>query len=486
MNERRPQDEKKVSYRKSDQPRDPTFVALSGLPITPADKTILRDDSKLIAFYLPQYHEVPENSAWWGPGFTEWTNVARAKPNFADHHQPNIPRELGFYDLTHPDTVRKQVELAKAYGLQGFCFYYYWFSGRRILEKPIDIFEKANLEFDYCFCWANENWTRAWDGDTRSVLLEQKYSDGDAEAFISSIMGSFRNEHYIKIDGCPLLLVYRAKDIPEPVRWFKIWRDIARREGFPGLHIAVVDFRDITSPDEVGADSLVEFPPHKFNGPQNGPDVAPTFTNSEFSGGCVDYVKIILQSASRKPPRYKLFRGIMPAWDNTPRRQNNPTIVVNSRPNLYGAWLAYLRAYSRSVQSRQEERFIFINAWNEWGEGCYLEPDLRWGLTYLEETYRSKFYESESAAAGDLEVFRAALLKKIAEIMAADAPAASGSAIPLQPASAVVADIEQKLLKHQAPNPVVWKIAALLSRWPLTLSIARFVYKKTYRLWPRR
>ncbi|WP_407179649.1 glycoside hydrolase family 99-like domain-containing protein [Bradyrhizobium sp. STM 3562] len=460
--------------RNEEPEMDPTFLALSGLPKTQKKKIVLKDDSRLIAFYLPQYHQIPENSEWWGPGFTEWTNVARAKPNFSDHHQPNIPRELGFYDLTHPDTMRKQVELAKAYGLHGLCFYYYWFSGRRVLERPIEIFEKGDFDLDYCFCWANENWTRAWDGDTKSILLEQKYDDNDAEAFISSIIGSLRNDRYIKIGGCPLLLVYRAKDIPEPTRWFRIWRDRARKEGFPGLHIAVVDFYDITTPDEVGADSLVEFPPHKFNFPQNRPDTIPAFTNPKFSGGVLDYIKVILQSVNRKPPNYKLFRGIIPAWDNTPRRQDTSTIIINSRPDLYGAWLAYLRAYSRIVHPDQENRFIFINAWNEWGEGCYVEPDLRWGLAYLEETYRSAFYEGSSGATDELEFSRGALVKRISEILATNA---------LSPSDRAADAIQKELSDYRTPHPFVWRVAAVLVGWRTVHRIAKFIFKKTYRLW---
>ena len=413
---------------------DPAFEALSSLyPLDPERGEVSKDLTKLIAFYLPQYHRVPENSEWWGPGFTEWTNVARGKPNFLGHHQPNIPRELGYYDLTHPDTMREQAALAKLYGIHAFCFYHYWFSGKRILERPVDAFLGSDIDINFCLCWANENWTRTWDGDTRSVLMEQKYAEGDAEAFIDSLIDSFRDPRYIRVDGKPMLLVYRAKDIPNPKQWFGIWRERVREQGFPGLHIAVVDFYDISTPDEVDADSLVEFPPHKFNGPQNHPTVFPTMSNSNFAGGVIDYPKVIAQSAHRRVPPFKLFRGIMPSWDNTARRQDTPTIVMNARPDLYGAWLSYLRTYARRESPDETNRFIFINAWNEWGEGCYLEPDQRWGLSYLENTLKSSYYEAASAGEQSLDGARELLFQRLGEVLAAsrsDLEVGSGGEAP--------------------------------------------------------
>ncbi|RUU58339.1 hypothetical protein EOC99_24180, partial [Mesorhizobium sp. M7A.T.Ca.TU.009.01.1.1] len=228
----------------------PSFLAFSKTPDEQEEVSICADETKLIAFYLPQFHRIDENSEWWGPGFTEWTNVARATPNFSGHNQPRIPRELGYYDLTHPQIMREQVEVARLYGLHGFCFYHYWFSGRRVLEKPVELFMNSDIDFKFCLCWANENWTRAWDGDTKNILLEQKYADGDAEAFIDSMLGYFNDQRYIKIGGMPLLVVYRAKDIPDPRRWFSLWRDRVVANGFPGLHISVVDFYDISTPEE--------------------------------------------------------------------------------------------------------------------------------------------------------------------------------------------------------------------------------------------
>ena len=355
------------------------------------------DNCKLITFYLPQYHRVVENSEWWSPGFTEWTNVARGTPNFGDHYQPHIPRELGYYDLGNVETMREQADMARLYGVTGFCFYHYWFSGRRILERPVDQFLKSDIDMSFCLCWANENWTRTWDGDTRSVLLEQKYGEDDALAFIESILPALKDPRYIQVDGKPLLVVYRAKEIPDASAWFAMWRQYAQENDLSGLHISVVDFYDIETPMEVGADSMVEFPPHKFNGAGSNPDYPPAITNMEFAGSLVDYRKMMRQSLRRAKPDFQLFRGIIPSWDNTARRQDTPTIIVNSSPSLYGKWLKFLRRYTQAANTSPDRKLIFVNAWNEWGEGCHLEPDMKWGLSYLEETLRSA-YEAGSAA----------------------------------------------------------------------------------------
>ncbi|WIW52977.1 glycoside hydrolase family 99-like domain-containing protein [Mesorhizobium mediterraneum] len=441
-----------------------SFEAFSKIPEEQETVNIEEDDSKLIAFYLPQFHRIDENSEWWGPGFTEWTNVARATPNFVGHNQPKIPRDLGYYDLTHPNTMREQVEIAKLYGLHGFCFYHYWFSGRRVLETPANLFLESDLDFKFCMCWANENWTRAWDGDTKNVLLEQKYAEGDAEAFIDGMLAYFGDQRYIKIDGAPLLVVYRAKEIPNPQRWFSIWRDRVTAHGFPGLHICVVDFYDISAPEEVGADSLVEFPPHKFNGPQNHPSEFPAITNPNFSGGIVDYRKMIAQSANRLRPSFKMFRAIIPGWDNTARRQNNPTIIVNSTPKLFGEWLRFLRFQARQDHAEPDNRLIFVNAWNEWGEGCYLEPDQQWGLSYLEETLRGKFFHPASEPVG-IDAARSRLFDRL--VAMTNHGEISSTPIP-----------KEIFLNIRPPGRIAERASAVLRQSPTLHAMARYLYRR--------
>jgi lipopolysaccharide biosynthesis protein len=450
--------------------RDPAFVALSGSNRADPEAGFLRDDAKLITFYLPQFHVVPENSEWWGEGFTEWTNVRRAAPNFEGHDQPKVPRELGYYDLADIDVMAAQAELAKLYGIHGFCFYHYWFSGRRILEKPVDQFLASDIDMPFCLCWANENWTRTWDGDTKSVLLEQKYLSSDADALIGSLIPAFRDHRYIMVDGKPLLLVYRAKQIPHPKTWFTAWRKAAKAAGFAGLHIAVVDMHDMSTPEEVGADALVEFPPHKFGGPQSVPSSPPTLTNAEFAGGFVDYKKIIAQSALKAPPPYPYYRGIIPSWDNTARRQNTGTTVVDARPDLYGAWLRYLRTYTRKHGS--QGNLIFVNAWNEWGEGCTLEPDQRWRLGYLEETLRAAFRPTDEAE--DLESARKKLFETVASLSAGD----RGASVDRREIERLAAELSS----YKPQSGFAQNMSERLRKWPLAHGIVRAVYRAAARL----
>jgi Glycosyltransferase WbsX/Capsule polysaccharide biosynthesis protein len=369
------------------------FEVLSGKEAGIGAVTLERDAARLIAFYLPQYHRVPENSEWWGPGFTEWTNVIKGKPNFEGHVQPHLPRELGFYDLSNVEVMREQAAMAKLYGVHAFCFYYYWFSGRRILEKPVEAFLNSDIDFNYCLCWANENWTRTWDGDTRSVLMEQKYAQSDPEEFIQSLLPYFADRRYIRVQDKPMLVVYRAKEIPNVKAVFAAWRSTVEAAGYPGLHINVVDFYDISHPGEVDADALTEFPPHKFNGVGSNPDLMPAISNPDFQGSVVDYAKVIQQSVGRSKPDFTLYRAAMPSWDNTARRQNTPTILYGSNPPLFREWLHYLRAYSREHGSIDKGGFIFVNAWNEWGEGCHLEPDQATGLGHLEAVAKSAWFD---------------------------------------------------------------------------------------------
>jgi lipopolysaccharide biosynthesis protein len=461
----------------SNSTSDAAHTALSSLPngAQKSDGGIVRDRSKLIAFYLPQFHRIPENSEWWGAGFTEWTNVAKGRPNFEGHYQPHIPKDLGFYDLDNKGVMREQAEYARLYGIAGFCFHYYWFSGRRILEKPIDNFLKSDIQIDFCFCWANENWTRTWDGDSERVLLEQKYSDGDEECLIQSMAEAFRDPRYICVESKPVLVVYRAKHIPNPIATIIKWRAEAVRLGFPGLHVVAVDFYDIADPCEVGADALVEFPPHKFNGPNNHPDNMPTLINPQFSGGIVDYRKVIMQSALRKRPRFTLYRGIVPSWDNTARRQDSPTILINAEPTLYGAWLRFLRSYTQLSCPSSNDNFIFINAWNEWGEGCHLEPDLRWGLRYLEETYRSAFSDVEMGSLADpneakLDYARASLLQQLAKCASSETRSTNVQFSAGQPST------------YRPTSSFVRLIAAKLASRPLLYWAAKGAYKTYVRV----
>lgn len=345
----------------------------------------MKTNVKPIAFYLPQYHQVEENSLWWGKGFTEWTNVAKAKPNFNDHYQPHVPKDLGFYDLSNVDVMREQAELAELFGLYGFCFYFYWFNGRRILEFPLNNYVDSDIDFPFCFCWANENWTRTWDGLDKEILLQQNHNHEDDLNLIRYLIPLFKDDRYIKVNGKPMFIVYRVDLFPDIQKTVQIWREEAKKAGFEDIHLCAVQFYGIDDPRKWGFDAAIEFPPHKFITPENKPVVIPNITNPNFNGGIVDYPKIVSQALQAKSKEYIWYRGIIPSWDNTARRQNNPHTIINSSPALYRYWLRNVVDFTENSYS-EENRFVFINAWNEWGEGCHLEPDLKHGNAYLEAT----------------------------------------------------------------------------------------------------
>lgn len=348
-----------------------------------------RPDVGLIAFYLPQYHPIPENDRWWGPGFTEWHNVVRARPNFDAHYQPHLPSELGYYDLRVPETRALQAELARSHGVTAFCYYHYWFSGMRLLQRPLDdILASGAPDFPFCACWANENWTRNWDGRDEEILIAQHYRDEDAARFIADLLPMLADRRYVRVRGRPLLLVYCAHAIPDPVRWSQIWRGEARRAGHPDLYLACVQsvHQPRGDPRTIGYDAAVEFPPHWTRSNVVTEIVADR--RPAFRGEVLDYISCAKDMLARPAPAYPLFRGVMPGWDNTARGQDRSHVFVNSEPGNYGRWLRALIEQSRASQPI-DERLIFINAWNEWAEGCHLEPDIRYGRAFLEATARA-------------------------------------------------------------------------------------------------
>jgi lipopolysaccharide biosynthesis protein len=341
-------------------------------------------DVKPIAFYLPQFHPIPENDAWWGAGFTEWVNVRRARPNFVDHYQPHVPGELGYYDLRVPETRAAQAELARQHGIHGFCYYYYWFNGKRLLETPLSaVLDSGKPDFPFCVCWANENWSRRWDGGNDELLIAQEYSAEHERRFIEDLLPVLHDRRYIRIGGRPLLLVYRANLLPDPRRAAETFRRATRAAGVGEVFLAYVEHPGLPTPDALGFDAAVEFPPH-------GLDVVPLTDqvekiNPAFCGEVWDYISAAKNSLQRAAPSYTYFRGVMVGWDNTPRLQDNGQIFVNSHPANYGRWLSAIVEQARR-RREPDERIVFINAWNDWGEGCHLEPDQAFGRAYLQAT----------------------------------------------------------------------------------------------------
>ncbi|AVV56246.1 methyltransferase domain-containing protein [Paenibacillus glucanolyticus] len=352
------------------------------------------DDIKLLAFYLPQFHPIKENDEWWGKGFTEWTNVSKAVPQFVGHYQPHLPGELGYYDLRLIDVMERQVELAKHYGIFGFCFYHYWFSGKRLLERPVDqLLENKHIDMPFCLCWANENWSRRWDGEESDILMEQKYTKEDNLAFIEDLLIYLRDDRYIKINGKPLILVYRPALFPDFKETSKVWRDYCISVGIGEIYIMGVSW-GIKHPTQFDLDGLVEFPPHSIH--EYGSELINeryNILNPEYNGLIFDYKKFVEEEKYLLEVDYELYKGVCPSWDNTARKPNNSTIYHNSSPDLYKRWLKKVIQHTRSTF--KDDKFVFINAWNEWAEGAHLEPDRKYGYAYLEAT-RSAMVEEKT------------------------------------------------------------------------------------------
>jgi len=353
--------------------------------------------TQLWSFYLPQFHPIPENDHWWGRGFTEWTNVKTAKPQFPGHHQPHQPDpDLGYYDLREPEVMVRQAALARKYGIHGFVFYHYWFEGRRLLEKPVaSILENKHFKMPFCLCWANENWSRRWDGMDDDVIMRQTYSATDDLAHIRELIPFFRDERYCKHRGRPVLLVYRSEDLPDPEQTAELWRQEVRKAGFKDIYLLRVEgITDAIDPARHGFDAAVEFAPDwrcltrqvyidKYGRSHEDSSVAEP---GSLSNRVFLYEDIVLAMLAKKEPSYKRYPCVFPAWDNSARRQKlSATIIYGNSPERYRRFLEEVvrRTWKKFAH---DDRLIFINAWNEWGEGCHLEPDLHDGFGFLQAT----------------------------------------------------------------------------------------------------
>lgn len=358
----------------------------------PAERTVPLENApvKYIAYYLPQFHAIPENDRWWGTGFTEWTNVSRAAPRFVGHYQPRLPADLGFYDLSRDEVMTAQIKLARRHGIHGFCFYFYWFNGKTLLETPLKQFlADPAKDFPFCLCWANENWTRRWDGQEQEILIEQSHSARDDIRFIEHISQYLRDPRYIRIDGKPLLLVYRASLLGDARATVRRWRDWCCRNGIGEIHLAAVLSFDIDDPRPFGFDSAVEFPPHQLS---NLPPInnKVEMLDRSFSGEILDYREtVLLEALGKYPPQGKSpfprFHGVMTGWDNDARRNGTGRTFHHATPSAYANWLR-LASTATLRDKPPQQRYVFINAWNEWAEGAHLEPCRHFGHAYLRAT----------------------------------------------------------------------------------------------------
>jgi lipopolysaccharide biosynthesis protein len=356
--------------------------------------------ARLVAFYLPQFHRIPENDTWWGEGFTEWRNVTRALPQFEGHFQPRLPGALGFYDLTDGVTLRRQAELAREYGIGAFCFYFYWFNGRRLLESPLQQWlEDPSLDLPICLCWANEPWTRQWDGRPQDTLIEQRHDPDDDIAFIAHIARYLCDPRYLRVDDRPLVLIYRPGLLPSAKNTIARWREWCRTHGIGEIFIAYVQAFERPDPADIGCDAAVEFPPNLVPAESLGADQVAL--NQNFSGEILDWRDMARNCLARSAPAYPLFPGVNPSWDNQPRRPGSGRVLLHASPRRYQAWL-HTTIRDRLPALPASQRLVFINAWNEWAEGAVLEPDLRWDHAWLDATR-----EALRLSAGSEPEFRA-------------------------------------------------------------------------------
>lgn len=347
--------------------------------------------ARVFAFYLPQFHPIEENDRWWGAGFTEWRNVTRALPRFVGHQQPRLPRDLGFYDLRNPDTLRRQIELAKAALISGFAFYFYWFNGKRLLDQPIEIFlEKTDLEFPFFLIWANENWTRRWDGFDDDVLIQQDYDEADDEALVDEFCRHFSDPRYERIDGRPLLVIYRPGIIADCEKRIQAWRELfLSRHAEEPLILMAQGFGD-TDPRAFGLDGAVEFPPHKLAQGLPLCNSELDVIDPDFTGHYMSYDDLIKRSLNEQPcTEFPVIRTAAPCWDNEARKPGRGMGFVGATPDRYEFWMRELARNAMQSPFLGKAPYVFVNAWNEWAEGAFLEPDIRYGSAYLNATRRA-------------------------------------------------------------------------------------------------
>jgi lipopolysaccharide biosynthesis protein len=344
--------------------------------------------ARLIAFYLPQFHPIPENDAWWGPGFTEWTNVARARPRYPGHYQPRIPADLGFYDLRLLETREAQAQLAERSGIEGFCYYHYWFAGRRILERPFnEVLATGAPQFPFCLCWANQSWAGVWHGAPERILIEQRYpGEEDHRAHFEALCGAFRDRRYIRVEDKPVFVVYQPRDIPGLEQFVSLWQRLARSAGLPGIHF-VGSADDLSwRAEDHGFDARV---PHLFPAVHNWfswrhPRRKLTSALRRRLGRptVYQYDAVVDQLLPPGLMDSATYPSVLPNWDNTPRSGALGVVLHGSTPARFGQQLK--QALDLVAEQPPERRLVFVKSWNEWAEGNYLEPDLRYGHEYLD------------------------------------------------------------------------------------------------------
>ena len=368
---------------------------------------------KIIAFYLPQFHSFPENDEWWGKGFTEWTNTKKGKRNFKGHYQPHTPLNEHYYDLVkEPEVLQAQIDLAKKYGVDGFCFYHYWFAhGKKLMEKPIErILDDKTLNIPFCLCWANENWSRRWDGSEQSVLIAKDYGDKqDRKNHIEYLIKFFLDKRYLKDEkGQPILLIYKPQLIENLDVLLSEWRKAVIAAGFPGVcFVCQYPQNDRNIRDKF--DHWIDFEPAATTSIpgdnfMRALKISPKYAVEVGITKALQLLKIrtfkkysyrdaVKASVNRPMESEREWVGAFTGWDNTARRGKNSIVYDGSTPEIFENYVK--KQLEKSIESKQEG-IVFINAWNEWAEGAHLEPDEKYGFKYLEALKNARIDVQES------------------------------------------------------------------------------------------
>ena len=352
------------------------------------------DMPKILAFYLPQFHDFEENVKWFGRGFSEWTNTSQTLPQFVGHLQPQTPIDVGFYNLNSSHAMYRQAELAKKYGIAGFCVYYYWFSGAKLMESPLNLLlNDPNLDMPFCLFWANEHWTRLWgNGADREVLHKMELLPGDAERFMEDALPYMCDPRYIKINNKPILTIYKLKIFPKKdyLNFVSTIQRIAKQNGFDGIYLSgiIEEWMDTNNlaniQKEYQLDALTEF--SSIFGREGWKFKHTESFDPSFQSQLYDVDDYVQNRKYFRNTDANVFAGLFPNWDNTPRRYNRGASILQSSPENYKQWLSDLIQWTKEKHPNREEQLIFVNAWNEWAEGAHLEPDTYYGYSYLQKT----------------------------------------------------------------------------------------------------
>ncbi|SDQ37666.1 Lipopolysaccharide biosynthesis protein [Pseudoxanthomonas sp. CF385] len=374
----------------------------------------------LVAFYLPQFHTIPENDAWWGKGFTEWRNVTRALPQFEGHYQPKLPGDLGFYDLRNVEVMHEQARLAREYGISAFCFYFYWFGGKTLLETPLrNWLNDKTIDLKFCLCWANEKWTRTWDGRGNEILIDQQHSPEDDLAFIEHVAEYMRDPRYLRVDGKPMLVVYRPEVFDNLASSTQRWRDYCVRSGIGEIHLAYVQSFAAPAPESIGFDAAIEFPPNLTTA---RPVAPPQLLNPDYAGQVIDWRQMAAEFLHKEPVSdLPLYRGVTPSWDNEARRTGRGRTFAYSSARAFRNWLA--ACIPKPGTPAGNTPLVFINAWNEWAEGAALEPDMAFGHASLKAVRDSLHFVSATRSKRETSkpvpaIIHAWYVEELAEILA--------------------------------------------------------------------